>query len=128
MALPGRIAPLALAALLIAGPREGGSAPDGPPGFEPTDGYEARQVEGWTVLVNRRFLADRPEMADRTLTLLRFQLYQVARRLPAGPVGALRSVRIWVEEDEPHHPCMAYHPDAGWLRGHGMNPDKARCV
>ncbi len=23
---------------------------------------------------------------------------------------------------------MVYHPDAGWLRGHDMNPDKARCV
>ena len=35
---------------------------------------------------------------------------------------------IWVELDEGHHPCMAYHPDAGWLREHGMNPDKAGCV
>ena len=23
---------------------------------------------------------------------------------------------------------MAYHPDPGWLREHGMNPEKARCV
>ena len=23
---------------------------------------------------------------------------------------------------------MAYHPDAGWLKEHGMNPDKAKCV
>jgi hypothetical protein len=23
---------------------------------------------------------------------------------------------------------MAHHPDAGWLREHGMDPDKARCV
>ncbi len=23
---------------------------------------------------------------------------------------------------------MAYHPDADWLREHGMNPEKARCV
>ena len=48
--------------------------------------------------------------------------------MPAGAVGDLRRVRIWVEEEEPHHPCMAYHPDAGWLRDHGMNPEKARCV
>ncbi len=23
---------------------------------------------------------------------------------------------------------MAYHPDLGWLKEHGLNPDKARCV
>ena len=96
--------------------------------FEPTDRYESRTIEGWTVLVHRVFLADQPELAERTLTLLRFQLYQIARRLPAGAVAKLQKVRIWVEEAEPHHPCMAYHPDASWLRDHGMNPEKARCV
>jgi hypothetical protein len=99
-----------------------------PPKYEPTAGYEARQVEGWTVLVNKKFLADEPELADRALTLLQFQLYQVARRLPDKAVGSLRGIRIWLEEDEPHHPCMAYHPDPGWLKEHDMNPEKARCV
>ena len=23
---------------------------------------------------------------------------------------------------------MTYHPDAGWLRDHGVNPEKASCV
>jgi hypothetical protein len=96
--------------------------------FEPTDRYEIQTVEGWTVLVHLGFLNDQPELAGRTLTLLRQQLAQVERRLPAGAVEKLRRVRIWVEEQEPHHPCMAYHPDAGWLRAHGMNPEKAGCV
>ena len=63
---------------------------DEPAKYEPTDRYEARQVEGWTVLVNKKFLAEEPELADRALTLLRFQLYQVARRLPEKAVGSLR--------------------------------------
>src|SRR5262249_34173161 len=29
---------------------------------------------------------------------------------------------------EPHHPCMCYHPSAGWLKENGMNPAKARAV
>jgi hypothetical protein len=124
----GRLAVIVLAALLVVGLRRGDSAAEEPSKFEPTKNYEPRQVEGWDVLVNRKFLADQPELADRTLTLLRFQLYQVARRLPAEAGEKVRKVRIWVEEDEPHHPCMAYHPDAGWLRRHDMNPDKARCV
>jgi hypothetical protein len=104
------------------------SSPDEPSRFEPTDRYEARQVEGWTILVNKKFLSEQPELADRALTLLRFQLYQVARRLPEKAVESLRTIKIWLEENEPHHPCMAYHPNPGWLKEHGMNPDKARCV
>jgi len=98
------------------------------PEFEPTDRYEVRKVEGWTVLVNREFLEGRPGLAARTLDLLRSQLFQVAYKVPAESVERLRTVRIWVEEREPHTPCMAYHPGAGWLRDHGMNPEKARCV
>lgn len=96
--------------------------------FEPTDRYAVREIGGWEVLVNARFAADHPDLCGRTLTLLESQLYQIRRRLPADAVARLRTVRIWVERAEPHHPCMAYHPDAGWLRAHDMNPDKAGCV
>ncbi|MEO6810413.1 MAG: hypothetical protein ABI353_14965 [Isosphaeraceae bacterium] len=96
--------------------------------FDPTDRYEVETIEGWTVLVHSGLLNDQPDLTDRTLTHLRQQLAQVERRLPARAVEKLRRVRIWVEEQEPHHPCMAYHPDAGWLREHGMNPEKAGCV
>jgi hypothetical protein len=95
---------------------------------DPTDAYVVKQVEGWNVSVNERFLHDQPELAKRTLTLLGHQLYQVTRAVPAGALEKLRTIRIWVEENEPHHPCMTYHPDAGWLREHGMSTKKARCV
>ncbi|GAC1448847.1 MAG: metallopeptidase [Isosphaeraceae bacterium] len=95
---------------------------------ERTDRYEERTVQGWPVLVNKGFLADRAELAGETLELLSDQLYQVGRMLPNRALKRLRTVRIWVEEKEPHHPCMAYHPDPGWLRDHGMNPEKARGV
>ncbi len=99
-----------------------------PAEFDPADRYETRQVEGWTVLVNRSFLDGEPDLAAGTLKWLGTQLAQVVHKVPEGAVGKLRKVRIWVEEKESHHPCMAYHPDEGWLRGHGMNPGKARCV
>jgi hypothetical protein len=119
---------LACSGLLLAVVRPAPIAGKEPAGYDPTDRYVSRKVEGWTVLVNRGFLEDEPELAERTLSLLRFQLYQIDRRLPPGAVETLRTIRIWVEEHEPHHPCMTYHPDAGWLRANGMNPDKARCV
>jgi hypothetical protein len=109
--------------------RNRGEARDqGHASYDPTDCYEIREIEGWTVSVNRVFLLEQPDLADRTLMLLHHQLYQIVRRLPPEPLEKLRTIRIWVEEQEPHHPCMAYHPDAGWLRRHGMNPEKARCV
>lgn len=114
------------AALILADP--GAARPGHGDAFEPTERYESRSIEGWTVLVHRGFLGADPKLAEQALTLLRVQLDRIARRVPGRALEQLRGVRIWVEEREPHHPCMAYHPDAGWLREHGMNPEKARCV
>lgn len=116
-----------LVAVLLAAPGAPASLDDPPP-FEPTSRYKPCEVAGWTVLVHRAFLADRPELAGQALALLKSQFDQVARRLPPNAVAKLRTIKIWLEADEPHHPCMAYHPDAGWLVAHGMNPEKACCV
>ncbi len=96
--------------------------------FDSTDRYETREIQGWTIRINKTFLQNQPELSKNTIALLDHQLFQVVHKLPFRSVGKLRKVVIWVEESEPHHPCMAYHPDAGWLREHHMNPDKARCV
>ncbi len=96
--------------------------------YDPTDQYEAQRIEGWKVLVNRRFARNNASLCADTLEHLRHQLYQIPRKVPAPAVENLRKIVLWVEEAEPHHPCMAYHPDPGWLRSHGMNPDKARSV
>jgi hypothetical protein len=122
----GRVAPAVLLGVLLQ--PASGSGGSGPSAYDPTSRYEVRRIEGWTVLVNKGFLKQQPGLSDRTLTLLRHQLYQITRRVPSEPLKKLKKIRIWVEENEPHHPCMTYHPDAGWLRQHGMNPDKACCV
>lgn len=103
-------------------------ADEKPARFAPTADYTEKTVEGWCILVLKRFESEQPEQSAETLTLLRVQLYQIPRVVPKPAVEKLRKVTIWVEENEPHHPCMAYHPDPGWLRDHDMNPDKARCV
>ena len=96
--------------------------------YDPTDRYDAETIEGWTVRINRAFREKEPQLCQETLTMLRHQLYQITRNVPPKAVEKLRQIALWVEEAEPHHPCMAYHPDAGWLSEHGMNPEKARCV
>jgi len=98
------------------------------PPYDPTDQYLVEKIEGWRVLVNGQFRRQDPALYDKTLKLLGFQLYQITRKVPAGPLAKLRKITLWVEAAEPHHPCMAYHPNPGWLRDHGMNPEKAKCV
>lgn len=96
--------------------------------FEPTEAYARETIEGWPVLVNKAFRDREGDLAVETLALLQQQLYLIARNVPPMALAKLRQIKIWVEEAEPHHPCMCYHPDPDWLRGHDMNPDKARSV
>jgi hypothetical protein len=87
--------------------------------------YKTNEIEGWTVYVKKDFLKAKPALAERTLALLRAQLFQISRIVPPAAVRKLRSVKIWVEENDPSTPCMAYHPAVGWLREHRTNPDMA---
>lgn len=96
-----------------------------PPRYATTDQYETRRLEGWPVRIHRNFLAEKPELAAQVLELLADQLRGVKRMVPARAVERLQGVTIWVEENEPHHPAMCYHPDPDWLREHDMNPEKA---
>jgi hypothetical protein len=90
--------------------------------------YKASEIEGWSVYVKRDFLKANPALAERTLALLRAQLFQVGRIVPPPAVKKLRTIKIWVEENDPSTPCMAYHPAADWLREHGTNPLMAGAV
>jgi hypothetical protein len=97
--------------------------------YDPVEQYAERHVEGWRVLVNKRLLdKENRELCDRTLKLLSDHLYRIARVVPEGPLARLRKIPIWVELAHPRHPCMCYHPSAGWLREHGMSPHKAGAV
>lgn len=128
----GSVALLALAgAVLSAGePASDTAAPTPAPGgkYDPTEQYEVQQREGWRVLVNRHLPEREPALYAQTLRVLDHHLFAIVRHVPAEAVSKLRQITIWVELDEPHHPCMAYHPDAGWLREHDMNPEKAGCI
>jgi hypothetical protein len=98
--------------------------------YAPTSQYDVQKIQGWTVLVNKDFLKRQGELADRVLTLLRYNLLEVERRVPAPAVGKLRKIRIWIEEQQESEVplCMCYHPDEQAVRNIGKNPDKARCV
>lgn len=119
---------VALVSVLVMVARSASATGPRPALFAPTDQYETRKIEGWTVLVNKRLIKEHPELADQALTLLQHQLYQVIRKVPAAPVEKLRTIRFWVEEAESVPRCTAYHPNPQWLRENGKNPDKAHSI
>jgi hypothetical protein len=114
--------------LLFGVPSNEAVAGEDGPKFAPTSAYESRPLEGWTIRVLSRFPVDEPRLFDDTWTLLRYQLLQIVRVVPPAAVEKIRTIPIWLELNEPHHPCACYHPDAEWLRAHDMNPEKAKGV
>lgn len=96
--------------------------------FVPTTEYETRQVEGWTVRVNRHLLTDRKDLGTPALRLLAEKLRDIRRVVPERACAELQHIPIWLGVDDGHAPCAEYHPSRDWLRENGYNPDKAKCV
>jgi hypothetical protein len=97
--------------------------------FVPTDQYEKRVHEGWTLYVNRALLGGAyAEVGRRALRLLEFKLEEVARLVPERPLSELRKVPIWLGVNDYLEDRACYHPSADWLRKNGLNPDKAKAV
>ena len=85
--------------------------------------HKTNSIEGWTVLVNERLLATDKEATAKALELLRVQLQEIVRVVPAPAVEKLRQVTLWFSPEYPGvKPKAEYHPGAGWLRDHGRDP------
>jgi hypothetical protein len=95
--------------------------------YRPTSEYVSRNMRGWVLMIGPDLLADE-NLAEKVFAELERQLIAIEQAVPPGPLEKLRKVMIWVEKEEGHHRCMAYHPDRQWLIEHDMNPDKARCA
>ena len=111
---------------LAAGFRQGeiGAAADEPPAMtRAPKGYQTRRIEGWQVLDQQR-IPRGPARARRPHAPAAGPSSSTRSRASSRrrPCRSCRTIRIWVEENEPHHPCMTYHPDPKWLREHGDEP------
>jgi len=91
--------------------------------------HQTNVIEGWNVRVDVRLLRDEAEATAKALGLLRVQLQEIVRVVPAPAVAKLREVNLWFSPPYPSVRSQAeYHPDAGWLRSNQRNPDMARGV
>src|SRR5438128_1065866 len=78
--------------------------------WDAIDRYAEEKIDGWRVLVHKSLHEkENDEIRTKTLKLLDFQLYQITRVVPAGPLEKLQKIPIWVEKAHPRHPCMCYH-------------------
>ena len=98
---------------------------------EPTKptSHTVRTIEGWTVAIDDRLLAEEnKELGDLALRLLANQLFQIAFLLPESKVEQLRTVNIQLDLTHGKLTSAQYHPSRGWLRNNGYSESLAKCV
>jgi len=106
----------------------------GQPGTEGISGKvtarrQTNSIEGWTVLVSEQLLNEEKEATTKALELLRAQLKEISRVVPAPAVAKLREVTLWFSPEYPGlTPRAEYHPGAGWLRDNGRDPAMVKGV
>ena len=91
--------------------------------------YATREIEGWTVQISAALLESERTATEIALELLRKQLQEIARVVPAEAVFSLRQVHLWFSPEYAGvKPKAEYHPGADWLREHGRNPAMVKNV
>jgi acetyl esterase/lipase len=92
-------------------------------------GFAPQTIEGWRVHLSRRLLEEQSEAVATALPLLRRQLQEIVRVVPAAAVARLREVPLWFSPEYDGVPGRAeYHPGAEWLRENGRLPAMVKSV
>ena len=91
--------------------------------------HEVRELSGWTVHVHRELQKQDAEQTGKALSLLKRQLDEIVRVVPAAAVAELKKVPLYISSEYPGtKPSAEYHPDADWLRENGRDPAMAKSV
>ena len=84
---------------------------------------ETRELNGWTVHVNKELLKNEPKATKIALNLLGKQLAEIVRVVPEPAVAELRKVPLYFSPEYPGKKGGAeFHPGAEWLTEHGRDP------
>jgi hypothetical protein len=90
---------------------------------------KTRQISGWSVHIDQSLLTRNPAGTARALALLKGQLEEIVRMVPAAAVAELQKVHLWISPEYPGiEPSAEYHPNIDWLRSHGRDPAMAKGV
>ena len=84
--------------------------------------FEIRNIQGWTVYINKKDLAEHPEKMAEALEHFNWQLYQIRLNTPPAAVTIMQEkIPLWFEYDTID---IAYHR-RGWLTENGYKPPDA---
>ena len=87
------------------------------------ESHVTKDILGWTVHVNRMLLSSDSGKIERALELLKVQLDEIVRVVPANSVSELKMVPLWFSPEYAGiQPRAEYHPGAGWLRENNRDP------
>jgi hypothetical protein len=90
---------------------------------------ELCELAGWSIRISKALQISHREATERALILLKAQLDEIVRVVPAPAVVELKKVPIYLSPEYPGvRPKAEYHPGAGWLREHGRDPAMEKAV
>ncbi len=91
--------------------------------------HDDRLIAGWQVHVSTKLIAQDAVAVEKAMQLLRAQLDEIVRVVPAAAVAEMRKVPLWVNPQYPlTGPRAEYHPGAGWLRENGRDPVMEKAI
>ena len=91
--------------------------------------YESRVLRGWSVMIRLELLTEEKKTeTERGLVLIRKQLEDVERLVPAKAVAQMKKVTLWLSPPYGKGAGAEYHPGAGWLKQNGRNPAMVKGV
>lgn len=91
--------------------------------------YTQRLIAGWKVHVNVKLVEADSTALEMAMELLRSQLDEMVRVVPAKAVAELRKVPLYFNPEYPKtRPRAEYHPGEDWLRENGRDTAMVRCV
>jgi hypothetical protein len=97
--------------------------------LEPVTGpYTIKTIEGFSVVVHNDLLTTHKTLGDAALKLLATKLYNISRVIPPATLTKLKTIRFWLERDNPKSKGVCYHPNPVWIKANKRHPGKAHCV
>jgi len=82
-----------------------------------------RQIEGWTIDVDPQLLNDENrETGEQAMKALANHLQRITYIVPEKQLAQFRTMRIWLELNNPALGNMQYHPGKDWLVKNGHDP------
>jgi len=95
-------------------------------GYTPTNQYDERDIDGWTVYVHPE-LAHEPGLCDMMITLVAYKLDMIDHFISEQGQAQLHEIPIWLESGGAG-PYIQYCGNRAQIRQAGLNPDKFQAV